>query len=684
MRADFFLSRTTALALAAAALSAPCHADVRLPALLSSNMVLQANADVALWGWANPNEQVTVTADWSKPIAPVKAGADGKWRITLRTPAYDAADAQVRPLDRFQPHAVVIKGDTNSITLQNILLGEVWVCSGQSNMEMFVGDHAGGYRGVENWQQEARDAKLPGIRLFDVQNTVSFKPEDDCHPSSLDGKSPGWVECSPASVVNFSAVGFFFGKSLHKSLNVPIGLISSDWGGTPAEAWTSEQALKDFPNYAEPLAWMRQNRDGKAEDPMRPWWDKVNEIDAQAMRKGNLVPSDAAYDDSTWNMMTLPSSWSGDLANFDGFIWFRRAITIPPEWRGKDVNLSLGPIDDMDHTFLDGKPVGSMTGPGKWFIPRVYKIPASFATPGSHTIAIRVLDTGVVGGVNGGPETMHVEPADNSADPVPINGYWRFSKSSALSELPAMTSEQTRELNAYTPSALYNGMIAPLTNFAIRGAIWYQGESNRGRADEYTRLFPAMITDWRKQWGGDGTRADFPFYFVQIAPFHYGGDKGETAEIREAQRHTLSLPNTGMAVTMDIGNPADIHPSNKQDVGKRLALWALAKAYAKSDLTFSGPLPKSIQSEGKSLRIFFDHANGLTARGGPARNFEVAGADGNFAPATARIELDSIVVANDAIAAPVAVRYAWCDDCAPNLFNGAGLPASPFRLRLSR
>lgn len=666
-------SRVPALTLLiASAVAAIAPADVRLPAVLTSNMVVQGDADASIWGWADPGEEVTVSADWAAPVT-VRADRDGRWRASVRTPAPRAADA-------FKPHTITVAGK-NTIVLDNVLIGEVWICSGQSNMEMFVGDHGGGYRGVVNWRKEAEEATYPAIRFFTVQNAVSTKPEEDCKSVPLVEKSTGWVECSPSSVVNFSAAAYFFGCELHKSLNIPIGLIATDWGGTPAQAWTSEESLAPFEHYTRELHEVRARAQGGGEHPMRAWWDKVEAIDRKAMLKGDSHPRDPAYDDSAWSLARVPGSWEPYLGSFDGLAWYRRTIHIREDWKDKILTLSLGAIDDMDATYFDGMPIGSTIGPDKWFAPRTYSIPARVVAPGAHTIAVRVLDTGGAGGFGGQPDQLFIQPADKSAEPMSLAGYWRYTRSAPLSDLPPLSEAQGPRLTSHTPTALYNAMIAPLTNMAIRGAIWYQGESNRGRAEEYDTLFPAMITSWRRAWG----RGDFPFYYVQIAPFRYGGDKGETARLREAQRRTLSLSNTGMAVTMDIGNPDDIHPANKQDVGKRLALWALARTYGKSDIEYSGPLAVEIAPTQSGVNVRFEHARGLTARGGKLESFEVAGDDGQFVPAEATIiGADTIQVSSPRVRDPRAVRYGWCDACAPNLFNAAGLPASPFILTRSK
>jgi sialate O-acetylesterase len=432
---------------------------VKLPAVIGEKMVLQRGRPVPVWGWADKGEEVTVTVAGQTLRA--KAGDDGRWMVVLAK------------LDVGPPLEMTVKGSSGSaVTLKNILVGEVWVASGQSNMEM-------GVAGCKDAQQEIAAAKYPNIRLFTVVKKKAAEPQTDC--------SGDWKECSPATVANFSATAYYFGRQLYKELKVPVGLIHTSWGGTPAQFWTSRKALE-----ANPL--------------------------------------------------------------------------LKPLARGES-------------------------------------------------------------------------------------------------------------------SCLYNGMIAPLIPYAIRGAIWYQGESNVGGAYQYRTLFPAMIANWRADWG----EGDFPFGFVQIAPFGYSANwktnPAACAELWEAQLMTLkSVPNTGMAVTMDIGDLKDIHPKNKQEVGRRLALWALAQVYGR-ELVYSGPIYKSMTVEGNKIRLQFDHVGGglMASDGKPLTEFTIAGADQKFVPAKATIDGDSIVVQSDQVAEPVAVRYAWRDVATPNLVNKEGLPASPFR-----
>jgi sialate O-acetylesterase len=491
-----------------ALLGAISAADVRLPAIIGDNMVLQAGGRACLWGWADPNEEIKVRVSWRQVDWTIQADSDGKWIFLMTTPEVGG------------PYEITFKGK-NTVVVKNILAGQVWVCSGQSNMQMALEQAA-------NAKEEITAADSPQIRLFTVARKIAEKPQEDC-----EGK---WVACSPETAGGFSAVGYFFGRQLHKELKQPIGLIHTSWGGTPAEAWTSPAGLEENPNL-EPI--LKRYKEALAVYP-------------EAMVK-----------------------YKEDLAKWN---------------------------EAAKQAKAEGKP-------------------APAGRPGRPL----------------GPD------------------------------------------NPNSPSGLYNAMIAPLTSYTIRGTIWYQGESNAGRAYQYRDLFPTMIKSWWNAW----RQEDFPFLYVQLA--NYMAVKNEPndsawAELREAQSMTLELPDTGMAVIIDIGEANNIHPRNKQDVGKRLALWALAKTYDR-DVVYSGPLYKSMQRKDHQIILSFDHVGGgLVAKdGAPLKGFALAGADRKFVWADAKIEGNKIVVSSDKVADPVAVRYAWADNPVCNLYNKEGLPASPFR-----
>lgn len=479
-------------------------AEVRLPALFSDNAVFQRGVPVQVWGWAAPDELVSVS--FAGQTVRTTALADGTWKLQLNAmPAGGPYDLTA-----------------NRVTVKNILVGEVWIASGQSNMQWNV-------QGAMNSTEEIAAADYPKLRMFTVPNVIAATPQTDCKGS--------WAICSPQTVARFSAVGYFFGRELFQALNVPIGIIHTSWGGTPAQAWTDEQTLLDNPAL-KPMA------DGK--------------------NQGLASYANAAF--------TAMSAW----------------------------------LPQASAAQAAGKPLPL-------------------------------------------PPTL---PPDPRASPG-------------------------------MPTGLYNAMIAPLIPYSFQGAIWYQGESNAGNPAQYRVLFPAMIQGWRRNWG----QGDFPFLFVQLANYmstHEQPTDTQWAQLREAQALTLSLPNTGMAVTIDIGTPNNIHPPNKQEVGRRLALWARHLSYGQ-DLVYSGPLYKSMVVEGKTIRLRFDHVGGgLVAKGGPLKGFAIAGADGRFVWADATIDGETVVVQSPEVAAPIAVRYAWDDNPVCNLYNQEGLPASPFRTDMPR
>ena len=621
------------------------NAEVKLPSIIGSNMVLQQKTSAPLWGWAQPGEKVTVKGDWMWLAASTKADKDGKWMVKISTPKASG------------PHTIEIKA-ANTITLENVMIGEVWICSGQSNMEWPL-------RAADNPETEIKNASYPNIRLFTVENTIAREPQKDCKGS--------WSQCSPETAANFSAVGYFFGRHLNKELNIPIGLISADWGGTPAEAWTSRETMEKLPDFKDRLDAVvnfdPENEKAQYEKKLADWNKSLGGIE-EGTKAGWHKKE---LEDSDWQKMELPKAWGEtELADYDGTVWFRSKVNLPPSWSRKDQTLTLGPIDDIDTVWVNGVLIGTTT---RWDTPREYTVPASALRTGPNIVAVRVIDTRGEGGFTGKKEQMKIRPVgapEKSA--ANTAGQWMYKKGSPAKDIPA-PPQPAGGFNAHSPTSLYNGMIAPVVPLAIKGAIWYQGESNAYRAYQYRTLFAAMIKDWRKKW----KRGDFPFYYVQIAPYKYG-DATPSEELREAQLLTLNTKNTGMAVTWDIGNIDDIHPRNKQDVGKRLALWALAKDYGHKDIVYSGPLYKSMKVEGNKIRLLFDHVGGgLIAKDGPLTHFTIAGDDKKFTPAQAVIDGDTIVVSSEEVKKPAAVRFAWSNTAEPNLFNKEGLPASSFR-----
>lgn len=621
-----------------------------LAPVFGDHMVLQRESQAPVWGRAADDARVTVKGSWPGAIErTTQADSDGAWRVVVETPAAGG------------PYSLTVRAGSEERVVDDILIGEVWLCSGQSNMEWSV-------RSANDAAAEIAAADHSSIRFFDVPHTTSRSPQESCGGT--------WRVCSPKTIPGFSAVGYFFGRELQTELGVPIGLIGSNWGGTVAEAWTSEETLRagfpEFGNKLDRIARERANPQtaGDLAERQDQWWKKLEATDSGV--RGRWM--EAGHDAAEWGEATVPGTWSAiKLGKFDGCLWYRRTAEVPEDWLGKDLWLELGPIDDMDLTWFNGALVGETRSAGRHNTPRRYRVPADAVIAGANVIAVCAVDTGGVGRLGNDTATMRLRPADQDDAPsISLAGTWRYRRGSAIGDLGGFPTTPVFHENMTT--ALYNGMIAPLVPFAIRGAIWYQGESNRGRPAQYRRLFPAMIGDWRARWG----RGDFPFYFVQIAPYAYGGDDGKVAELREAQAMALSVPNTGMAVTMDIGNPRDIHPTNKQDVGLRLALCALAQTYGK-DVAWRGPMYRDMVVEGAAVRLNFDYAQRLTTGDAAPTCFTIAGEDQVFHPATAVIDGAAVVVRSDNVKTPVAVRFAWGEADQPNLENGAGLPAPPFR-----
>ena len=614
--------------------------------VFGDHAVLQRERPLPVWGWAAAGSQVAVSLGTQNQTA--TAAADGLWRVTFTA------------LKSGGP-ALELSAMSGSITVKatDLLVGEVWVCSGQSNMEF-------GVAGALNAQTEIAGANFPTMRLLTVVKNAAAEPAADINAT--------WAICAPESVSNFSAVGFFFGRELSKILNVPIGLIHSSWGGTPAQSWTSREALAAEPTLTGYVSTF--------DEVMAAYPAAKAKADAEAELIKKKT-AEAKRDDTGWEKispeatewkdMTLPQNWESAGLKIDGTVWFLRAVDVTADAAGKELTLSLGPIDDSDTTWWDGVKVGDHLG---WSDPRVYTVPAKLATVGHHVIAVRVVDTGGGGGLHGTPEQMTLAPTAGGTA-VSLAGIWRYR---VAEEIPEHGNPPMGPGNAWLPTSLRNGMITPLVPYAIRGAIWYQGESNVGVAWQYRTLFPTMIRDWRDAWG----EGDFPFLFVQLANFTKAPvEPGESdwAELRDAQFNTLrTLPATGMASAIDIGQADDIHPKNKQDIGLRLARWALADTYGKA-IESSGPLYLSAAIEGNKIRVRFDHlGGGLVAKDGPLAQFAIAGEDHKWVWADAVIDGDCVVVSSSQVSKPLAVRYAWANNPAGcNLYNKAGIPATPFR-----
>lgn len=620
---------------------------LRLPRLISDGMVLQRDKDIKIWGWALPGE--TVTVSFMGQTYSSTADAKGKWEVLL--PKLPAGG----------PHSMEITASQQRIIVKDILIGDVWVCSGQSNMVIPM------ERVKDIYEDEIAHCDNPLIRQFTVPDRYDFNgPRED-----LDGGI--WEPLNADTVLRFSAVGYFFAKALFAKYGIPIGLIKACVGGTPVEAWMSEEVVRQFPGNMEIVEQLRV--DGyidsikqMEEAKVRAWYESIDEND-KGIQKDHVPWFAPEYDASDWARVKLPASWKEmGLDSIKGAVWFRKEIDVPAFMAGKPAKLYMGTIVDSDRTYVNGVLVGSTS---YRYPPRKYEVPAGLLKAGKNVITVRVISNDG----NGEFVKGKIYKLFGHGYEINLEGEWQYRVGAAIDEpLPTVTFFQ------YKPTGLFNGMIAPLLNYGIKGVIWYQGESNTDDPKGYCEKFCAMIADWRKKWG----QGDFPFLYVQLANFMEAKDQpseSQWAQLREEQRRALCLPNTGMAVAIDLGEWNDLHPLNKKDVGERLALLARKLAYGEKDLVASGPLYKSMRVESNKAIIEFSNiGSGLMVKGGgQLKHFAIAGRDKKFVWAKAIIEDDRVVVWHDDIPNPVAVRYAWADNPeGANLYNREGLPASPF------
>jgi sialate O-acetylesterase len=635
---------------------------LRLNALFSDHMVLQQNANVAFWGSSSTNEKVIVSGSWGK-FAEITSDENGQWKLYLPTPKAGG------------PFTVNISTSTNKEALEDVMVGEVWLASGQSNMEMpLMGWPPNDI--INNAEEEIAKSNYPEIRMFTVERQLSLEPK-----ATFNGK---WKVCSPETSGNFSASAYFFARKLHKELNVPIGIIHSSWGGTPAESWTSKKTIDTFNEFKSvtqsintsdlfknELKWFSQFK-AIGIPTTDEQWINLNLLD-------NLIV-EKSYNDSDWEEIQLPGRYDNQIngGEFNGAVWFRKNIVI--DNLDSDYILTIGAVDDMDETYVNGHKIGGLIGMGFWNKKREFKIPKSILKKGNNTIAVRAIDAEGVGEIIG-PMTL-----SNNNIKVSLNGNWKYKLIAeiynnkfylyGINNIDFNSRIKTIKLNSGAPTVLYNGMINPLVPYTIKGVIWYQGEANVGRADQYENLFPAMIRDWREKWN-----YDFPFYYVQIAPYQYNINKDssldQSQELREAQRNSLKTKNTGMVVTMDIGNFNNIHPSNKQDIGSRLARLALSNNYS-INIVPSGPIFNGLKVIGSKLILEFENPGSRLISKGDLLGFEIAGADKKYVFANATIINNQVELYSDKIKNPLYARYAWKDKAVPSLFNLEGLPASSF------
>ena len=644
---------------------------LQLNSLFSDNMVLQRNTLANIWGKGIPDKEVRIITDWGQEIS-LKCNTDSSWNGQLKTPEAGG------------PYSLVIISGTEKVKINNVLIGEVWLASGQSNMEMTLDGYPN--EPILNSESEILNANYPNIRMFTVKKSISIEP--------LDILSGEWVRTSSNSVKDFSATAYFFAREIHEKLDIPVGIIHSSWGGTPAESWTSQKKLKELELFSETLNDIEQS---PSKDSIELWFNQFKSIDIPSQKNPeDLLKSEYeqlnfsddnfnefAFNDLNWKTATLPGRFDNLISTqFDGVVWFRKEVIINDITA--DYTLNIGYIDDMDKTYINGHYVGGFSGYGVWNKKREFLIQKSLLKKGKNIIAIRAIDTGGPGYFQG-PMNL----SNNINEKISIEGNWKYKPIADIYDkkfyiynrgtLISNRPDFIKLNNPFLPKLLFNSMINPMIPFSIKGVIWYQGESNVGRDEEYGILFPGLIEDWRSRWG-----MEFPFYYVQIAPFRYTEDpsKSVSQKLRESQRNALKTPKTGMVVTLDIGNNTNIHPANKQDVGKRLARLALTNDY-KTGLNPLGPTLKSVERLNNSVKLNYDHvADGLLHLKGKVNQFKIAGSDNQFFEGIVLINEDHILISSDFIKKPKYVSYAWSDTPEATLFNNEEFPASSFMIEV--
>lgn len=622
----------------------PLKGEVRLSGFFADNMILQREQPVTIWGFADKGERVEVEFVGEKKR--VKADINGSWQV------------------RFSPQTtggeqkLVVKGRENSVEIEGILFGDLWFCSGQSNMEMTVD----GWARVENYEREKATANYPLIRTFNTKQMINTLPQND-----VVGE---WLVCSPATVADFSATAYFFGRKLHQETGVPIGLVHSSWGGTDIETWISRDAFATLPEHFGE----RYDDFGSEDFEQMVENNVVNKERYEKALRNDIGLSEKWYETGAteqWKTMQVPEAWEdNELRHVDGLVWFSYTFTLPKGSENANyVELSLGCIDDNDITWINGKKVGESRG---YNLERRYRIEKGILKSGKNTIVVRVHDEMGGGGIYSSPDKLYIEV---DGERYSIGGEWLYRASVTNLEY----GYKNLSPNSY-PSLLYNAMVHPLLKLPVKGAIWYQGENNENEAYNYRTLFPLLIENWRTKWNN----AELPFYWVQLANYKAEDttpSESEWAELREAQDMTLSLPNTGQAVIIDIGDAWDIHPQNKQDVGLRLALIALNRDYGK-ECDYLSPRYRSHTVEGDKIVVEFDNVeSGLVVNNkyGYITGFAVAAADGKFHWAKAELRGEKVVVCSEKVSKPTEVRYCWGNNPEMNLYNGANLPMAPFR-----
>lgn len=615
--------------------------NIKLSPLISDGMVLQRNTQTKIWGRAIANKSITLS--FIDKVYNVKSDKDGYWEVVLNN------------LSPGGPYKMTIECGNEQREIRDIMIGDVWVLGGQSNMELPI------LRTLDLYEDEVKNVKNPNIRHFITPLSYNFqKPEQDISGGN-------WVTANAKDIYEFSAVGYFFAKIINEKYNIPIGLIRTAIGGTPAEAWISENTLKKFKRFQEPLNKCKDDNYVKSTiEREERWYEKWHiQLDKKdpGLNGNSTQWFSENYDDSMWDTLFLPRNFEGtELEEIKGSIWFRKEINLKEKPTKGDVKLILGTLVDGDETYINGVKVGSTE---YRYPPRRYSFSSKLLKKGKNIITVRLIITHNIGSfIEDMPYKLNLWN-----DEIDLTGLWRYSIGARMEKLEEFTFFQ------YKPTGVYNGIIYPLHKYKIRGILWYQGESNTEYPHDYKEIFKAVIEDWRNTWN----LRELPFLYVQLPNFEDSRDGNRWSYLREHQRRSLKIPNTGMAVTIDIGEYNELHPQNKKPVAKRLALWAMNMVYGEN-LICSGPIYKKIKKNKNKIQVFFDYTgSGLVCKGDKLREFTISGADGKFVEADAVIEGDTVIVSSKEIDNPVHVRYAWSNNpVRANLFNKEGLPASPF------
>ncbi|MDB5205513.1 MAG: hypothetical protein JWR72_588 [Flavisolibacter sp.] len=641
--------KNTLLLFATFLLMLSAKAEVRLPRLVRDSMVLQRDQKINIWGWASAGEKVTVK--FNNKTYKTTSGNNGKWLIQLAS------------MKAGGPYTMDIDA-TNHITLKEILIGDVWVCSGQSNMVHQMILHR------ERYEQDIVTANYPQIRHFWIPTMTDLrKPQDDLPTGN-------WKWANPQDVLQFSAVAYFFAKTIYEKYGVPIGLINASVGGPPIEAWISEEGLKEFPTT---LGTIQKNKDTAYVNSVNRAAFAYNASRPKPKDKGLLGAKpwyDTTYSPKGWLPINIPGYWEDQgVKDLDGIVWYWKVLDVPASMTGMPAKISMGRIVDVDFLYLNGKLVGTT---GYQYPQRRYTLPAGLLKVGKNILVIRVINNAGKGGFIP-DKPYHLTAGGQTLD---LKGEWQYKVGDVFI---ADTKQAPNGIALdYQPTALFNAMVAPITNYSIKGILWYQGEGNLSDPSNYEKLLPTLITDWRTRW----RQGNVPFLYVQLPNFgeaRYVPAESGWAVLREGQRKNLAIPNTGMAVAIDLGEWNDIHPDNKKDVGVRLALSAQHVAYSDEKVVHSGPLYRTATQDGNKIILSFSNTGSglITNDGEELSHFAIAGADKKFVWAAAKIDSNKIIVWNEAIANPMYVRYAWADNpVGANLYNKEGLPASPFEAEI--